>query len=141
MTATKTKPSTAVSDAKLLKALKDAHAEKGELPTGIDAEKRLYGLYPKRTYILRFGSWNAAMQKAGLPINPYKRGGQRADGQFNGRLQTRGPIGARAKSSNSLGDWIEERLSQIHSEEAALQRLAQLREEEAELMKQLGRAS
>lgn len=139
---TKTKaarPSTAVSDKDLLKALKDAYTEKGDVPTGIDAEQRLYGLYPKRTYILRFGSWNAAVEKAGLPINPYRRGGQRADGSFNGRLRSSGPLSMAKSSDSPMEDWIEHRLRQLHDEEATLKELAKLRQQEAELTARLER--
>jgi hypothetical protein len=133
-------PSTAVSDKQLLKAIKDAAAEKGSVPTGIEAEKRLYGLYPKRTYIQRFGSWNAAVQKAGLQINPYRRGGQRADGTFNGgigRLRSTGPLSMAASSHAPMEEWIEARLAQLDDEAAALKRLAELRKQEADLVARL----
>lgn len=142
MTATKTKtkarPSTAVSDKQLLKALKDAYAEKGDLPTGIDAEQRKYGLYPKRTYILRFGSWNNAMQKAGLPINPYRRGGQRADGTFtNTRLRSSGPLSMATSSDSPMEDWIGERLARNQAERELLTKLAKVREQEAAIAAEL----
>ncbi len=138
MTATKIMPSTVVSDKMLLKALKDAYNEKGEVPTGIDAERRLYGLYPKRTYILRFGSWNNAVEKAGLPINPYRRGGQRADGSFNGRLRSSGPLSMAMSSDEPMGDWIAQRLTKLQQEQETLRHLSKLREEEAALLAKLG---
>ncbi len=68
------------TDEQLLQALRDLAAELGRTPTGREMQDRR-DLPSPRTCQIRFGSWNAALEAAGLEPNRRQHSPARAEGE------------------------------------------------------------
>ena len=116
-----TKVSTLPSKSVLITELKTAYEKKGSTPTSVEAERRMYGLHSKRTFILVFGSWNEGVRQAGLPVNEWKRGApQKA-------TRRRGPI---MSKHTDMESFIENRLQERKERAARIEMEVRLLEEE-----------
>lgn len=97
----------------LIQNLQEAADRKGSTPTSLEADKRRFGLHPKRTYLVEFGSWNKAVEAAGLQSRPWKgrRGADPAIAE-DGRKAT-GPV---LGGFNSMRSFIDSRIAEERAE-------------------------
>ena len=106
-----------VSKEALLESLLKAAKQKGETPISIDADKKRYGLYGKWFYLREFGSWNAAVRAAGLPVNEWNRR-QREAAQMQPPRQNK-----QQEPGETMEQFIERRIAEEKREIAFLEEL------------------
>jgi len=106
-----------VSKEALIESLLKAAKQKGEAPISIDADKKRYGLYGKWFYLREFGSWNAAVRAAGLPVNEWNRR-QREAAQMQPPRQNK-----QQEPGETMEQFIERRIAEEKREIAFLEEL------------------
>lgn len=116
------------SRADLLIELQNAAKQKGSTPIARDADSRRYGLQTKSNYVNAFGSWNRALESAGLPINR-NRGivGQPRAAQSSAPStprEERRPFSQNSRFAfGSVEEWLEATLRDERERVSALEKL------------------
>ena len=92
----------------LVRELQHAADAKGDVPTSTEADRHDYGLHSKGVYVKRFGSWNKAVEAAGLPPRPWGGARARTDKAGTGATDLLHALDLRIQRDRAEADVLEQ---------------------------------